>query len=60
MVKRTMLGAVLLTACALAAAEEGNNLLVFGNADGLARTIDVNGRPDPDNAFFQDLGMMSM
>jgi len=57
MVKRTMLGAVLLTACALAAAEDGNNLLVFGNADGSARTIDVNGRPDPDNAFFQDLGM---
>ena len=57
MVKRTILGAMLLTACAMAAAEEGgNNLLVFGNAHGLARTIDVNGGPDSDNAFFQDLG----
>ena len=58
MVKRTILGAVLLAAAAMAAADEGgNNLLVFGNANGLARTIDVNGAHDlDDNPFFQDLG----
>ena len=56
MVKRTILGVMLLTVCAMAAAEDGNNLLVFGNASGLARTIDVNGGPNPDNPFFQDLG----
>jgi len=58
MVKRTMLGAVLLAAAVMAAADEdGHSLLVFGNAHGLARTIDVNRAHDlDDNPFFQDLG----
>jgi hypothetical protein len=59
MVKRTILGAMLVTVCAVvAAADGGRNLLVFGNDHGLARTIDVNGERDlDDNPFFQDLGM---
>ena len=45
MVKRTMLGAVLLAAAVMAAADEdGHNLLVFGNAHGLARTISTTTR----------------
>jgi len=57
MVKRTIMVAALVAACAAAAAEEGGrDLLVFGNAHGQSRTINVNGNLDLDNPFFQDLG----
>jgi cytochrome c peroxidase len=57
MVKRTILGVVLVAACAVAAAEEGGrNALVFSNADGRVSTVNVKGDLDLDNPFFQDLG----
>jgi cytochrome c peroxidase len=57
MVKRTVLGLLLLVVCVAATADEKNpNLQAFANGAGQARTFNANGAIDTGNPFFQDLG----
>jgi cytochrome c peroxidase len=58
MVKRTLLGLLVLVVCVAAGADEKDpNLETFANADGQSRTFNANGAIDAGNPFFQDLGM---
>ena len=57
MVKRTLLGLLLLIVCVAASADEKSpNLQVFANGAGQSRTFNANGAIDTGNPFFQDLG----
>src|SRR5688572_31451023 len=57
MVKRSLLGLLLLVVCVAASADENSpNLQGFTNGTGQARTFNANGAIDTANPFFQDLG----
>jgi cytochrome c peroxidase len=57
MVKRSLLGLLLLVVCVAASADENSpNLQGFTNGAGQARTFNANGAIDTANPFFQDIG----